>query len=600
MNPPSPSPIYLDVDGTPVFAVLHRPAPGGPGAGGPAADTAVVFCPPFGWEEVCSYRVLREWAARLAAAGHPALRLTLPSCGDSGGDPRDPDRLAAWTQAAGRAAQLMRAQPGVGRVALVGLGLGGVLAYGAAAAGAPVDGLVLWATPARGRALVRQLRAFARMEAAQTSEGLPAPAPPPNGALEAGGFVLSAQTQADLEAVDLNALAMPGGLSLGVLLLDRDGIGDSAALRDAIAAQGVAVTAGAGHGYAAMTSHPQQADVPEDVVGQVNRWLYATGPAGASASLATTPPDTTTTAVLACDGTEVVETPMEVWCDFGRISGILASPPEGDHPVAVVMLNAGAIRRIGPNRMWVEAARRWAAQGIPSLRLDVEGIGDADGSVAPYVEDGALYVPELIPQVTAALDFLQRRDIAQRFVLVGLCGGAYWSLHASVDDPRVSACLMLNPRALVYDRGLAPSRDLRRLFSQPLSWDRLRRNVTGPRVLAVLRWLLGAPGRRLAARSGAVQAPLPQQTGAVLQRLIDSPSRAMLLFSGHEPLEEELAAAGWMARLEQSENVWVERVAVRDHTLRPWFAQAETHAALDRAIAREVALPRAAGANASL
>ena len=66
-------PLYLDVDGTPAFCVLHRPE-------GAARDTAVVFCPPFGWEEVCSYRVLREWARapgrrRLPGAAPHAARV---------------------------------------------------------------------------------------------------------------------------------------------------------------------------------------------------------------------------------------------------------------------------------------------------------------------------------------------------------------------------------------------------------------------------------------------------------------------------------------------------------------------------------------------
>jgi alpha/beta superfamily hydrolase len=29
--------------------------------------------------------------------------------------------------------------------------------------------------------------------------------------------------------------------------------------------------------------------------------------------------------------------------------------------------------------MWVEASRRWAALGVATLRIDLEGIGDADG-----------------------------------------------------------------------------------------------------------------------------------------------------------------------------------------------------------------------------
>ena len=259
-------PLYLDVDGTPAFCMLHRPE-------GAARDTAVVFCAPFGWEEVCSYRVLREWGARLAAAGFPVLRLTLPGCGDSGGDPRDPGRLEAWTSAVAAAARAVRLQSGASAVVAVGLGLGGMLACRAAEAGAPIDGLVLWASPARGRELTRQFKAFARLEASQVFEGMPDPPPPAEGELEVGGFVLSAATQSELGEVDLSGLTLPHGLPRGALLLERDGIGVDERLREALERQDVRVEVRPGDGYGEMTSHPQQSQLPEAVVTEVMAWL---------------------------------------------------------------------------------------------------------------------------------------------------------------------------------------------------------------------------------------------------------------------------------------------------------------------------------------
>ena len=87
---PEESTVYLQADGEAVCAVFHRPAPDA------ARDTAVILCPPFGFDEVCSYRPRREWARRLASAGYGALRVSYPATGDSGGDPRDPGRLDAW------------------------------------------------------------------------------------------------------------------------------------------------------------------------------------------------------------------------------------------------------------------------------------------------------------------------------------------------------------------------------------------------------------------------------------------------------------------------------------------------------------------------
>jgi len=585
--------LYVDVDGTPAFCVLHR-------AEGEARDTAVLFVPPFGWEEVCSYRILREWAGRLAAAGFPVLRLTLPGCGDSGGDPRDPGRLDAWTAAVAAAARAVRVQTGAHAVVAVGLGLGGMLACRAAEAGAPIDGLVLWASPARGSELTRQLKAFARLEAAQVFEGLPEPPPLPDGEMEVGGFLLTSETQAELAAVDLSGLTLPHGLPRGVLLLDRDGIAADERLREAFAAQGVNVEGRAGDGYGEMTSHPQQSQVPEVVITEMMAWL-GEGEAGAGAKAGASaraddaaasgdPVSLSESATLQVGNADIVETPVTIPQAFGDLSGVLTTPRDGAEPVGIVMLNAGAIRRIGPNRMWVEAARRWAARGVPSLRLDVEAVGEADGAVAPYGDDNDLYIDRLIPQVKAAIAFLAERGVAERFVTVGLCAGAYWAMYAGLEDPRVTAAVMLNSRGIVWDTGISASRDLRRAFSQKLTWARIRHNVTGPRLRAVLRLLLGMPSRWLARRRGGEEAgALQDRVNQVMRRLQTAPLRSAFVFSAAEPLEEELVNDGWLPQIESWPNMTVTRIAVRDHTLRPLMAQQAAHATLDHAVEAELA-----------
>jgi pimeloyl-ACP methyl ester carboxylesterase len=584
-------PLYLDVDGTPTFCVLHRPE----GAG---RDTAVIFCPPFGWEEVCSYRILRAWAAQLAEAGFPVLRLTLPGCGDSGGGPRDPGRLAAWTSAVGTAARAVRAQTGARAVVAVGLGLGGIVACRGAAAGAPIDGVVLWATPARGRELTRQLKAFARLEASQVFQGVPDPPPPAEGEMEVGGFLLGPETQAELGAVDLSGLKLAHGLPRGALLLDRDGIDVDERLRDGLAGQGIVVEVAPGGGYGEMTSHPQQSKLPETVVAKVTSWLVAGEDAAARSPAAAVTSDpvaveavvASESAVLVAGGFEIVETPITIPQDFGSLSGILTTPRDGDSPLCLVFLNAGAIRRIGPNRIWVEAARRWAQRGVSSLRLDVEAIGEADGAVSPYGADKALYVDTFIPQVRAAIADLAERGVADRFVIAGLCAGAYWAMQTGLEDPRVKAVLMFNNRVIAWDTGLSASRDVRRAFSQKLTVARIRRNVTGPRLVAVARWLLGMPARWLAGRRGGEDAgTLGDRVDDVMLGLQTSPLRCVFVFSAGEPLEEELIAAGWLPRIEDWPDVTVTRIAVRDHTLRPLMAQREAHVALDRAVEAELA-----------
>jgi len=63
------------------------------------------------------------------------------------------------------------------------------------------------------------------------------------------------------------------------------------------------------------------------------------------------------------------------------LSGVLTEPlGSGEGVLCAILLNAGAVRRIGHHRMWVEVARRWAARGVPTLRLDVVGVGTPTAS----------------------------------------------------------------------------------------------------------------------------------------------------------------------------------------------------------------------------
>ncbi|MCW2967149.1 MAG: hypothetical protein JWM71_921, partial [Solirubrobacteraceae bacterium] len=267
----SPRAAYLEAGDERVFCMLH------PAAEGKAPGPAVLLCPPLGWEDLTSYRSRRDWAEHLAAKGHPVLRFDLPSTGDSAGQAEDPGRLAAWLRATAAAARHLRSQTEASRLVALGIGLGGMLALRATADGAPIDDLALWAVPARGRTLLRELGLFARMETERIVEGgAPEPPPLPAGALAPAGFLVSAETAADLGALDLTASALDG-LGRRVLLLGRDGLPPDARLRAHLETSGADVSVGDGPGFAAMTEPPDQARAPHATFAAVDAWLEAAG-----------------------------------------------------------------------------------------------------------------------------------------------------------------------------------------------------------------------------------------------------------------------------------------------------------------------------------
>jgi hypothetical protein len=94
-------PLYFGPEARPLFGWLHRaPAP---------ARLALAICNPFGYEAICTHRVLRHFAQAAAAAGVPALRFEYDGTGNSAGDDRDPERLASWVASVGHAVDALRA-----------------------------------------------------------------------------------------------------------------------------------------------------------------------------------------------------------------------------------------------------------------------------------------------------------------------------------------------------------------------------------------------------------------------------------------------------------------------------------------------------------
>ena len=558
---------------------------------GDIRDIAILFCAPFGFEEICSQRPLREWAGHLARDGHPCLRLTLPGVGDSSGGPWDPDRLDVWTRAVRVAADWLRATSGARRVVAIGIGLGGLLAYRAASIGGGLDGLVLWATPPRGSELIRQLRAFSRMESSEFFPGIDPPPALPEGSLQAGGFVMSPETVTALKALDLAELRAPE-LELGVLVLTLDGVAPGKLLQ-MLAEQGLDAREADGTGFGAMTADPQSAAIPKVAMGSVGSWLAErSGTAHSSVPPAGEDhPDLISDDAL-CLPSGASEHPWTLLTPSGRMRGILCRPDPARAPLGVIFFNAGGVPHVGPNRMWVEAARRWGALGMPSLRVDMPGLGESDGPATAYPENAPFYSPALVDRARAVIGDLQRRRVAERFVLVGLCSGSYWALHAGLAEDCVAGILLLNPVLIHWDDGIGASRDLRRVFADR-SWRLVRKNATPERVWAVVRLLVSTPLRvlrRLLSHAPGGPPSFQARVDATLESLERADTRLFIAFSVREGLADELERTGWMARLSSWPHVAIRRIPVNDHTFRPVGIQELVHSEIDGELTRVLAL----------
>ncbi len=575
---------YLALEPDPVLAFLHLPAGVEPRA------TAVLICPPFGWDEMCSYRARRRWAQELAAAGYPSARLDLPGSGDSGGSPTDPGRLEAWTAAISQTATWLRGQTGCERVAAIGIGLGGMLAYRAAAQAGPIDDLILWAVPARGRRLLRELRTYAGVATAGHADDA-SHSSLPAGALELIGFLISPETAREIEALQLLRLTLPERPGRRVLLLGRDGLGIDEQLREHLEQTGVAVTVADADDYGVMMNVPQESRAPLATIEKTIAWLGETAPARSEARSA--PQGAEPTITLGA----IRETVVEFDLGVPRLFGVLAEPAQGaPASVCAVLLNSGALHHIGPNRTWVEVARRWAGRGIPTLRLDLAGIGESDGDEGRLLPNPSLYSSDRTEETIAVLDRLAARGLPDQFVLAGVCSGAYWSLHAALADDRVRGALMVNLYSFFWTPDLVAERDshdsLMKLRKRGLHRLRRRKVAAGE-----MREVLGnlRPSRIRAGVQHPVERAQTKALTKALDQLRDQGTEALLLLSRQEPLRDQLARGGHLEQLSRWPNLRVETIPSHDHLFRAMWLQELVQEQLDQALERVLdAVPAAA------
>jgi alpha-beta hydrolase superfamily lysophospholipase len=574
-------PVWIG-DAQPVFGLYHPPAVGLERA------TAVLFCAPFGWEDMGSYPVRAVWAQRLAAAGHPVLRFDLPGTGQSTGAPGDPGQVRGWLRSIAQTASWLRDAGTSARVATIGIGLGGLLALAATAEGAAIDDLVLWGTPPSGRALTRRLRAFAGLqESAQDGEDRALP----SGWLQSAGYVLDAETIADLNALGADPLRV--GRLRRALLLDQDATPADAALTERLAKAGVEAETAPGPGYTAMLDNPDLSLVPDMTIATVAAWLKR-APTPTSAPDEAVP---VTREQLVLDGTGVRECAFYLERTSGRtMFGVLAEPSKpADEDICLICLPAWAERCIGPSRLWVEVARRHAARGITVLRVDLESIGDSDGPREEMRIESAVWEHDRIVQVREVMDALQQQGHGSRFLLLGQCAGGYWAQQAAA-DPRVVGIVGLNPMVSREGKALLQNDAARRalLVIQPGWWRRLTRGEVNIRkgittvskgFKSQLQRLLSGAGSEAGGGMVESQTDDAHSITTLLDLLRQRNARMILGFAQREVGYNQLELEGVTEQLERWPALRIYLFQSTDHNLRALSHQQAIHALVDDLVA---------------
>ncbi|TWT68939.1 alpha/beta fold hydrolase [Crateriforma conspicua] len=184
-------------------------------------------------------------------------------------------------------------------------------------------------------------------------------------------------------------------------------------------------------------------------------------------------------------------------------------PDNPSRPPMALILNAGVVHRSGPFRLHVDLARALATAGYECMRIDLSGLGDS-----------AVRLDSKPGENRALLDakdaMTRMADVSgcDRFVVIGLCSGAYNGHKVASQEDRVVGAVFLD--------GLAfPTRKhLRRRRWQKALRFRFWRNAIKRRLIphAMQRVSADVPGAEEFFEASESAAVVSQQIQQMLDR----------------------------------------------------------------------------------
>lgn len=278
-----------------------------------------------------------------------------------------------------------------------------------------------------------------------------------------------------------------------------------------------------------------------------------------------------------------LETALVFACEGAELPGIL-HPGASDATRGVLVVVGGPQYRVGSHRQFVLLARDLAAAGIPVLRFDYRGMGDAGSEFAGFENIDA--------DIAAAIDaFCAQLPELREIVIWGLCDAASAALFYAWRDPRIAGLALLNPwlrteagQARAYLRHYY----LARLVNPDL-WRKIGRGefsfATALHSLAALVgqvWRGGRGSQPAAEMATAVQTPEPNQP-PLPERMADGlrhfKGRVLLILSGDDltaaEFRDTVKASRHWRRLLARPQVTIRELPEANHTFsrREWRDQ---------------------------
>ncbi len=415
-------PVWFGPADRPLFGWFHAPSSG-------RARAAAVLCAPFARDYTQSHFALRLVAEKLEAQEIAVLRFDYDGMGDSAGNNDDPDRVAAWLRSTADAIAFVRSA-GAERVSLVGMRIGATLAAWVAADDGGVDQLVLWDPSVSGRAFLREQQAVSALTLGVTEKL-------PDGSIDTPGLVYRPEVIRDLRKLRLEGL--PRTSARRVLVLTRADRDPNSDVMAGLGSESVEHAECVGQA-ALMDVGPPFQKLPYETIDLVADWV-SKGSGDAASPIREVAQASAVVVGRDPMGRAIVERPVFV-APAGLFGMLTEVPGASDNGPVALFLSVANEHHIGPARLWVDLARRWAGFGLRGLRLDMSGLGESPVR-HPEQQRFVARAPEAFVDIADAARAVSP-DNPQNVLLVGLCSSAYQAIDSAL-ELRPAGVVVINP-----------------------------------------------------------------------------------------------------------------------------------------------------------
>jgi exosortase A-associated hydrolase 1 len=250
-------------------------------------------------------------------------------------------------------------------------------------------------------------------------------------------------------------------------------------------------------------------------------------------------------------------------CRGAELVGIL-HPGAAQASRGVLIVVGGPQYRVGSHRQFLLLARDLAAAGVPVLRFDCRGMGDAGGEAVDFEHCN--------DDIAAAIDaFFAHSPGLCEVIIWGLCDAASAALFYAWRDRQVGGLVLLNPWVRTEageSRAFLKHYYLKRLFSTGL-WAKIQRGDFD--LAESLRSFFGLVKTTLTptlqAQGAGLDQPLPERMADGLARFTGP---VLLILSGNDltaaEFKDAVAASPLWGRLLRQSRITRRDLPAANHT----------------------------------